>query len=778
MALDIDLSGFDTVLLFKGIDPSYLSFMTMTDLEKLNVMSNTPDSSPQPATIEVPTTDSLSAMASMGNTSPLDVDAEVNPFDVEVNPFDVSSDDDGTFFDPLAQPEETVSSVPQTSVPQQKTFGKTQPVPPPPGQQQPPKQRLATVRRTLPSQPSAQSSNTFGNTQPAPGQEPAQQSAPPSSDSGQKRKNNKERKLITPKPLPKTQDQSAPPSAQAPAQPSSQSSDSASKRKNRNRNKKKDKKEHKLITAKPLQDAPVQGEPVQGEPVPFDDDDVPVAQASFDDDDIPVASASSILTEPSETIVSPYGEISVASTGQVPSNPVPMGMAPMQPMGMTPVTPMPGMTPMAPMGVGPVAPLTPMLPMQPMGMTRPMIQPMARPMTPMGVGPVAPIGMTPMGMTPVAPLTPMTPILPTMNQITPIPVVPAQPAQPVQPVPSPYDSSAFPPPQPQPQRQRLMQRPMKRQPAHPATQPQQQQSRQRQNQGQQQQNQEQNQGKKGKKQKQGQQSQPQQSQKQLEKQMQKQMQQRYMEILNNKPSTPLADMEDNEYKEYIRILNSVLFKTKEQNQHITMTANMYPYRKKGDIDVIKVHGLYAASHAFANADLYGKFVGVEEYLTTLIDGMNLLHPYDSDIANINYIISAIPDSSNEQIVLCSITLFDELRDVKFDEEIMPLPYGFVVKVRYYRVKANEFVEDIRLIGAKIANPDIGLTEEDIIRSKAYLENTIRDYEGCIWWTDYSGQPHTVREWMDIFVEHAKKNERNINMLSKIDMEKMLERANM
>lgn len=252
-----------------------------------------------------------------------------------------------------------------------------------------------------------------------------------------------------------------------------------------------------------------------------------------------------------------------------------------------------------------------------------------------------------------------------------------------------------------------------------------------------------------------------------------------MEILNNKPSTPLADMEDNEYKEYIGVLNSVLFKSKEQNQHITMTANMYPYRKKGDMDVIKVHGLYAASHAFANADLYGKFVGVAEYLTTLGNGMNLLYPFEDAISSINYVVSTIPKSLDEKIVMCSVTLFDELRDIKFDEDNMPLPYGFVIKVRYYRPKANEFVEDIRLIGANIANPDLGITEEDIIKSRDDLKYAIGDCNGCIWWTDYGGESRTVSEWMDRIIEHSDKHKGVNSVLRLIDENvKAKERANM
>ena len=251
-----------------------------------------------------------------------------------------------------------------------------------------------------------------------------------------------------------------------------------------------------------------------------------------------------------------------------------------------------------------------------------------------------------------------------------------------------------------------------------------------------------------------------------------------MELLNNKPTTSLGDMEDNEYKEYIGVLNSVLFKTKEQNQHITMTAKMYPYCKKGDMDIIRVHGLQAASHAFANADLYGKFVGIAAYLTTLDDSKNLPYPFEDDMSSIIYIISTIPKSMDEKILLCSITLFDELRDIKFDEDDMPLPYGFVVKIRYYRPKTNEFIEDIRLIGAKIANPDLGITEDDIIKSKAYLENTIRNCEGCIWWSDYGGEPRTVAEWTDIFNERAKKEAWTINMLSQLDIGKAKERANM
>ena len=143
-----------------------------------------------------------------------------------------------------------------------------------------------------------------------------------------------------------------------------------------------------------------------------------------------------------------------------------------------------------------------------------------------------------------------------------------------------------------------------------------------------------------------------------------------MELLNNKPTTSLGDMEDNEYKEYIGVLNSVLFKTKEQNQHITMTAKMYPYCKKGDMDIIRVHGLQAASHAFANADLYGKFVGIAAYLTTLDDSKNLPYPFEDDMSSIIYIISTIPKSMDEKIFLQRIDfVIDCIDSIKSKQDL-------------------------------------------------------------------------------------------------------------
>ena len=186
------------------------------------------------------------------------------------------------------------------------------------------------------------------------------------------------------------------------------------------------------------------------------------------------------------------------------------------------------------------------------------------------------------------------------------------------------------------------------------------------------------------------------------------------------------------------------------------------------MDIIKVHGLYAAAHAFANADVYGKFVGVAEYLVTLDESKNLPYPFEDAISNIVYIISTIPKSMDEKIVMCSITLFDELRDIKLDEEDMPLPYGFVIKVRYYRPKANEFIEDIRLIGANIANPDLGITDEDISKSRNELKYVIDDCNGCMWWTDYGGEPHTVSEWVDRFIEHNNKHKGTNTILRIVD----------